>query len=209
MRLLPRRLLPRRVYPPLIQIMQSQALIALEIADVVRREGVPRQIGETFIGGAQYAAHGVLLFLALAAPLKKILQQRTAFGLQHPALHAGLMVQLGVGKQIDDASRRTGLRIVRTKYDFFQARMQHRASAHGAGFERDVELAIGQAVIAQPGRRSAQGNHLGVGGGVVRAHRMIAAGGNHFTVAHHHRTHRHFACRPGLECLCRCEAHEY
>ena len=71
--------------------------------------------------------------------------------------------------------------------------MQHGAAAHGAGFERHIEGAAVQPVVAERLRRRAQGHDLGVGGGVVAIDGRVAAGGDHATVLHHDRAHRHFA----------------
>ena len=139
---------------------------------------------------------------------KKIHQQRAAFILQHTAFQRGLVIELVIVKQIDDAARRTGLRIVRAKYDFFQARMQHRASAHGTGFKSDVELAPRQAVVAEFFGGTTQGDHLGMRRRVVRRDRPIAAGGDHHAVFHHYRADRNFAQSGSFARFLGCEAHE-
>ena len=41
----------------LVEVVDAQSLVALEVADVMRREWVARQVGEAFVGCAQTGAH--------------------------------------------------------------------------------------------------------------------------------------------------------
>jgi len=74
---------------------------------------------------------------------------------------------LGVGRGVDEAC---------------DAGVEDGAGAHGAGFEGDVEGAAGgvlrQAVVGEVARGLAQGDDLGVGGGVVVAEDAVLAAGD-------------------------------
>jgi hypothetical protein len=54
--------------------------------------------------------------------------------------------------------------------------MQHRADAHRARLERDVQVAVGQPVVARDLRGLAQCDDLGVRRGIVAADRLVEAG---------------------------------
>ena len=74
---------------------------------------------------------------------------------------------LGVGRGVDEAG---------------DARVEDGAGAHGAGLERDVEGAAGvllrEAVVGEVARGVAEGDDLGVGGGVVVAQDAVLAAGD-------------------------------
>ena len=56
------------------------------------------------------------------------------------------------------------------------------AGAHQAGFDGGVEVAPGEAVVAEPLRGGADCEHLGVGGGVAGLEDAVAGGGEDFAV---------------------------
>ena len=75
---------------------------------------------------------------------------------------------LGVGRGVDQAG---------------EAGVEDCASAHGAGFERDVEgAALGQAIVGEGAGGVAEGDDLGVGGGVVVAQDAVLAAGDDLAV---------------------------
>ncbi len=51
------------------------------------------------------------------------------------------------------------------------------AGAHGAGLERDIEIAAIEAAGAADGKRGADGEEFGVGGGVGELAHAVALGG--------------------------------
>src|SRR6187399_1575813 len=110
----------------------------------------------------------------LLAPLReKRLQQSAAFLGEDPALEGGVVVEPFHRRQVDHAPASPGLGVGRAEDDSRDAGVQHGAHAHGAGLERHVELATGEPVVAQAGGRLAQGDDLGVGGGIGGADRPV------------------------------------
>src|SRR5450759_3074352 len=86
---------------------------------------------------------------------------------QH-AWHEGrMMVELGFGKQVNYTAAGTRLGVGSTINHPPQPGVHDSASAHYAGFERHVELASHQPVIADPGCSIPHRNNLGMGGGVM------------------------------------------
>ena len=128
-----------------------------------------------------------------AAPLlEEVLQHGTTGIGQHAAHHGGLVVELRLGKQVDDRTHRAGAGLRGTKHHPLQAGVQHGTTAHGAGLQRDKQLTTVQPVVAQHLRGRTQRNDFGMGGGVVAGEGGVAAGGDDHAVLHHHRAHRHF-----------------
>ena len=152
------RLPTRPIHPALIKIVHPQPLQRWQIADVMRCPRVVGQARKLRIGRAQCVfskrmVHLIFRLGVAAAGSKKALQQFTALGCQHAALDCGLVIELMVTQHIKHRACGAGFRVSRAKYDALQPRMQHRASAHGAGFQRDKQLATVQAVVAQHARR--------------------------------------------------------
>ena len=86
--------------------------------------------------------------------------------------------------------------------------MEHRTAAHGAGLQRDVQLAAVQPVIAQGLRGGAQRSDFRVGGGIVAAHRGVSPDADHLPVANDHGPDGHFAGGRGQTGLFQCQLHE-
>ena len=118
------------------------------------------------------------------------LQLQRRLSREHAALHLGLVVDLGMGKNVDDRPRRTGARIRSTKNHAFQPRVQHGAAAHGAGLQSDKQFTSVEAVITQRGGSGAHRHNFGVGAGIMGCNRRIAATANKLAVFDHHGAHR-------------------
>ena len=181
-----------------IQVVQTQARQTGQVAEVVGSPGVAGQVGKRRIGRAQgivtQRVAGQCLGALLAAALrKKAAQQATTFFGQYPALHLGLVVDLGMPKQVEHRACRPGLGFHRAIHHPRQPRVQHGATAHGAGLQRDVQAAAVQPVVAQALGCRTQGDDLGMGRGVMVLHRGIAASGDDLTVLDHDGAHRHLA----------------
>ena len=88
------------------------------------------------------------------------------------------MVQPGMVEHLHDAADGSGLGVARAEDEPRNARMDDGSGAHGAGLQRDVELAAAEPVVAQRARGLAQGHDLRVGRGV--------AGGDHLVPAASH-----------------------
>jgi hypothetical protein len=99
--------------------------------------------------------------------------------------------------------------------------MDHGSCTHGAGFERDIQRAICQAVIAERLAGLTHGNDLRVGRGVVIANHAVLSAAEHRGIgADDHRADGHFSgglrqlrlsdCEPQPDFvgrLCRLEFH--
>lgn len=102
------------------------------------------------------------------------------------------MIQGRMLYDIEHTARRSGSRIGRRKNQAPDARVDHRARAHRAGLQRDVQGRIEQAVAAQRVRARPQRNHLSMRGGIALADRTIPALGNDRPGMDQDGTDRHF-----------------
>ncbi len=141
---------------------------------------------------------GQRLGALLLAPLpKEVSQQRGAGICQNAALDLGLVVQLGVRKQVEHGSGRPRLGLGCAENHAVQPRVEHGATAHRAGLQRHIQRAAIEPVVAQLPRCCTQGHDLRMRGRVVAVHRAIAARGNDLPAPNHHRAHRHLASTSG------------
>jgi len=112
---------------------------------------------------------------------------------EHAALQLCLVVERGLRKQVQHRTGGAGLGIGGAEHHAGQARVQHRAAAHRARLERDVQRAAVEAVVTQALRRGAQGDDLGVCARIVRGDGRIAPRGDQLAVLDHDSPHRHLA----------------
>ena len=75
--------------------------------------------------------------------------------------------------------------------------MGNGSGTHGAGFHRDVEITVRQAVVADNVAGFTQGLHFGVRRGIVIADGTVAAASHDLAVAHDDCSNRHLAKRKG------------
>ena len=87
-------------------------------------------------------------------------------------------------------------------------RVDHCAHAHLAGFDRHVQRRTRQPVIPDALCRVADGDDLGVRGGIVRADRLVAARTHDLAIDHDHRTDGNFPARLRLPCGMQGGTHE-
>ena len=135
------------------------------------------------------------------------LQLLCRFGREHAALDLGLVVELGVGKHVDDRPGRTGARVRGTKNHAFQPRVQHGTAAHGAGLQGDKQFTSIESVIAKGCGGGTHRQNFGVGAGVVCGNRRVAAAGNELAVFDHHGAHRNLPLLRGQARLVQRQAH--
>lgn len=64
--------------------------------------------------------------------------------------------------------------------------MDEGAGAHRTGFFGHEKVAIRQAPVTDAGFRLRQGEHLGMGGGILEQLDLVEGARNDFPVAHHH-----------------------
>ena len=117
-----------------------------------------------------------------AACLKEVLQQRSTFIHKHASDNLGMVVELLLGEEIDHAAASAGLRIGRAEHDACDARMHHRACAHGARFKRDIQACSDKAVVTDTLRRSAHRLDLGVGSRIMTRNRRIVSFTDDFAI---------------------------
>ena len=86
------------------------------------------------------------------------------------------------GRLVEEAAaidHRAAFHVLRPKHQPADARMADRPGAHGAGLQGDHQGQASEAIVAAFFRRGAQGQDLGVGGGVVAADGGVMGGGDH------------------------------
>jgi hypothetical protein len=70
-------------------------------------------------------------------------QQQPHSARRTPPVTVAVVVEPGLGEEIDDRPARPGLGIARAEHDTRDSRVQDRAGAHRARLDRHVELAAG------------------------------------------------------------------
>lgn len=115
----------------------------------------------------------------LSSRLKKATQALAAFFGQYPASDLDLAIELRMVQHREDASDRARLGIEGAKYQPSNPRVNHRSSAHGAGFQRDIESALFETVVFENESSGAQCNDFGVRGGVVIADDPVLSARNY------------------------------
>lgn len=150
-----------------------------------------------------------LIFSTLFPPrLKKRLQNGFAFVFQDAAFDCRVFIQQRVGKQIDYAACRAGFGFCRAVDDAADAGLDDGGGAHGAGFERDVEVALVEAVVLKGGTCGGKGADFGVAADVVVVDAGVVGGGDDLIVGDNDRADRDFADAGGLFCLRQGGVHE-
>ena len=100
------------------------------------------------------------------------------------------------------------LGIVGAVDESWDASLNDRAGAHGAGLERDVKSGVGKAVVAEDSRGLAQDDDFGMCGGVIVANGAIAGAREVRIVVNEHRADGDFAGTGGSASLLQSKAHE-
>jgi len=84
----------------------------------------------------------------------------------------------------------------------------YRRRAHRARLQRHMEIAVGEPLAAERARRRANGDELGMRGGVAIGKRTIAGAGDHLVIAHDDAADRHLAMRTCGAGFLECDLHE-
>src|SRR5581483_11620021 len=95
---------------------------------------------------------------------EKLPQQRRRRALAHPRIDLRRVVAGRAAEEPHAALDRAALGVGRSVIEPADARERDRASAHGAGLERDIEVAIGEPLAAELLCRLADRQHLGMRG---------------------------------------------
>ena len=109
--------------------------------------------------------------------MKKTPQQVSAFLGQYSGGKFHPVIQAGVVQDAEDAAYGAGFGVEGSKYEPRDACMDHGSGAHGAWFERHIERAAFEAIVAERAAGVAHGDDLRVGGWIVIANDPVLAAG--------------------------------
>ena len=118
------------------------------------------------------------------------------------------MVELGHLKEVDHAARAAAFGIWAAEDDAAEARVDDRAGTHGAGFLGDVEIAVGEAPIANCRFGLRDGEHLGMGCGVLEHFDLVPGPGDDVALADDNRADGDLVGSMGFAGLLEGFAHE-
>jgi hypothetical protein len=118
------------------------------------------------------------------------------------------MVELRGSENLETGAERATFGIIGGINQARDARLDDGTRAHGARFESDVEGGVGEAVIAKSARGFANGDDLGVCGGIVVANRAIAGARKDLLVMDENSAYGDFASFGGSAGFVQGELHE-
>ena len=99
----------------------------------------------------------------MRAALFEIIGYRSqTFVLEHAADDLRAVIELFAARDVERRTARAEPYIVSAEHDAFYARIDHRARAHRARFQRDVQLAVAQIPPPELLRRGADRHDLGM-----------------------------------------------
>ena len=137
------------------------------------------------------------LFLWSPTRAKERLQEFGGTAGEDSAANFHQMIQLRVIQHPEHRMDRAAFRIVRAVHQPLQPRMHQGASTHRTGLNRDKQFAVFQAIISKRVPRFAQGDHLGVRGGIGVGEVAIPSSSHDAAGAHYNGAHGHVS---GFEC---------
>ena len=112
-----------------------------------------------------------------AAGAEEVGEERARFFGEGAGGEFDAVVERGVVHDGEDAAAGPGLGVGSGVDQARDAGVQDGAGAHGAGLERAEERAVEQAVVGECDAGGAEGDDLGVGGGVVVAQNAVVGAG--------------------------------
>ena len=172
----------------------STALPPLRLVSQVSATGAQERTGAAHPRQEPRATRGH----SLAPPRREERPQQIGRLLRkQPGRHLGAMVQPGLGEDVEHAARRPGLRIGRREHDTRDSRQHNRTRAHRTGLERHVEHGVEHSPAADRPSGLAQGDHLGVSGGVGADLALVVPGADDLAVPDHEGPDRNVVV---LEC---------
>src|SRR6185437_3462735 len=131
-------------------------------------------------------------------PREKCLQQLSGLPVADAGDHLGMVMRAGAVEKPYAMVDGAGFWVPCPVGEPADAHMGHRARAHGAGFERDIEIAAVEPPGAARFQRSPDRQHFGVGGWIVELTHAVAGRGKHDAVLDNRGAHWRFACGRGL-----------
>ena len=131
--------------------------------------------------------------LRLAARGEKFPEQLRGFPCQHSANHRGAVIELRMVEHRKAGTHGAPFDVVRPVYQPRDPRLNHRAGAHRARFDRDVDGGFGQPVVFNGARGFAQRDDFGVRGGIAIRDGSVSGAGYDALADHHSRANGHLA----------------
>jgi hypothetical protein len=129
----------------------------------------------------------------LAAFGEEGLDHRGAIGGEDTGNDLDLMVEAGIGKDLETSTNRAALGVVGSVDQARDASLNDRAGAHAARLDGDVEGGAREAVIAETARGFAKDDDFGVGRGVIVANGAVAGAREDFAFMDEDSADRNFA----------------
>ena len=106
------------------------------------------------------------------------------------------VVQLRVLEEVHDSASGSVFGRSTAEDDAPHPHVDEGSGAHGAGLFRDVEVAVGEAVVFQHALGLRDGEHLGVGGGVFERLHLVVRAGDDAAFVDDHCAHGHLLALP-------------
>jgi hypothetical protein len=130
----------------------------------------------------------------LAAPLEKKVGEHLAalFG-QEAGDDLNFVVELRVVHNGENRAAGSGFGVGCSVDEAGDAGVEDGSGTHGTGFERGVEGAVFEAVVFECAASFAEGDYLGVGGGVAVAEDTVLASADDFVLVDYDCAYRDFA----------------
>ena len=132
-------------------------------------------------------AHG------LAPLFEKVTQQLGRLTLANPAIDLGRMVAGRLAEKARAELHRPALGVGSREIEAPEAGKGNRPRAHGARLQGHIEIAADQPLGADFGRRLPDGQHFGMGGGILVGQGPVAGGPQNLPLAHHNGPNGHLA----------------
>ncbi len=214
---------PRNSHPSNLELAIGSVLILFhELADL-RREHMPPDIYITpdidlFNSGDFFKAKEIFLASepakerlkraldfesqckSLAAALEEFYEHRLGLAFTNAAIDFGRVMAGGLGKKPWPMFHGSHLFIACAKINAAQSGEGNGCGTHGARLQGHIEITIYEPLAAQNLRRRADGQKLGMGGGIFEFERPVPRLGQHFSIGiDNDRAHGNFAT--GCRCL--------
>lgn len=151
---------------------------------------------------------GAFLLRCLPGGPEKGLQDREGLGFEHARCDFAAVIEGRLLEEVEQSAGGSSFRIAHPKDDAANAAVDDGSGAHGAGFFRDVEIAVSQTPVAECLLGLAECEHFGMGGGIAQGLDLIVGTGDDEAVPHDERTDRNFSRLECLACLTQSLFHE-
>lgn len=120
--------------------------------------------------------------LAAAGLSEEIFEDGDAVIAENAGTDLATMIEVVGLEEIPEAAGGTAFDIWATEDDAADAGVDDGSCAHGAGFFGDVEIAVGEAPVAEDALGLGEGEHFGVGGGIFEGFDLVPGTGDDLAV---------------------------